>query len=121
MLPFALGLAFLVELAAIITLGYAGFHYHVSQMLRWVLGLGMPILLIIFWSRFMAPTSAHRLQYSPYRIVKWLIYAAAGLAAFAAHSTSLAIGFLGIALIDEILLALFPKEKTYNAVPGKKL
>ncbi|MEV6898453.1 YrdB family protein [Amycolatopsis sp. NPDC051372] len=52
-----LGLAFLLELAAIVALGYWGFHAGESTAGKLLLGLGAPAVGIGLWALFAAPTA----------------------------------------------------------------
>jgi hypothetical protein len=48
------GLRFLLELAALASLGYWGFAEN-DGVLRWVLGIGLPVLAAAVWGTFVSP------------------------------------------------------------------
>lgn len=55
-------LAFFLELYAVGVLGYWGFMLQINQFLRITVGILAPILLMIIWGIWCAPSSAHRLE-----------------------------------------------------------
>lgn len=61
-----LALAFLLELAAVITYGYWGFGLQANAWVKGVVGIGLPLVLIIAWNRYFAPKASMRLD------VPWL-------------------------------------------------
>lgn len=55
-----LGLAFFLELAMFAAFSYAGFHTSGSALPHWLLGVGVPAVIIIFWGKYMAPNAEGR-------------------------------------------------------------
>jgi hypothetical protein len=53
-----LGLAFLLELAAVVGLGYWGFQVGGSLAGRLVLGIGTPVVAVVLWGLFAAPKAS---------------------------------------------------------------
>ncbi|HEX5401263.1 MAG TPA: YrdB family protein [Pseudonocardiaceae bacterium] len=53
-----LGLAFTLELAAIVALGYWGFHAADSTGGKFLLGIGTPVVAIVLWALFAAPKAS---------------------------------------------------------------
>jgi hypothetical protein len=53
-----LGLRFVLELAAVIALGWWGFHA-AGGAAAWLLGIGSPVLLILVWALFIAPRAVY--------------------------------------------------------------
>jgi hypothetical protein len=54
-----LGLAFALELAAIVALCYWGFHVGGSTLGKALLGIGAPAVAIVLWGLFAAPNASH--------------------------------------------------------------
>jgi Protein of unknown function (DUF2568) len=52
--------AFLLELAVLLAVGYFGFHR--SGPLAWLLGLGLPLLFAVLWGVFAAPHAVRPLH-----------------------------------------------------------
>lgn len=69
-----LGVAFLLELLAILILAYWGFTFSASKILSISLGVLVPILLIIIWSIWCAPSSAYRLEGIGLILLKCLLF-----------------------------------------------
>jgi hypothetical protein len=51
------GLRFLLELAALVAVGYWGFKV-ADGAPRWLLGLGAPLLVAVVWGLFVAPEAS---------------------------------------------------------------
>lgn len=57
-----LAIRFLLELCALATLGYWGFHTGQGFLLRLGLGLGSPLALAVLWGMFGSPNAAYPLH-----------------------------------------------------------
>ena len=62
--PLNLAVRFLLEIAALVALGYWGFDQH-SGIWRFVLGLGIPVLAAIAWGTFAVPGDRSRSGMAP--------------------------------------------------------
>jgi len=102
-----LAIRFLLELCALISLGYWGFHVGSSVYTKFLFGIGSPLLLAILWGTFIAPKASLKLP-EPYRfILELIIFAVASFALYVADKTILAI-ILGIVfVINRILLIIW--------------
>jgi len=67
-----LALTFFLELAMLAALAYAGFQ--IASPLKFVVGIGAPLLAILIWGRFLAPKSPSRLTGSAYLIAKFTLF-----------------------------------------------
>lgn len=85
-----LGLAFLLELAAIAALGYWGFHVAGSTAVRIVLGLGAPALAIVAWALFAAPTATFAAP-ALYWLTVTLVFGGAGAGLWVSHQQVLGV------------------------------
>ena len=56
------GLAFFLELAMLAGFGYWGFYGDKSVLIKWLLGIGIPVIVAVVWGMFFAPNSGHRQQ-----------------------------------------------------------
>ncbi len=92
-----LALAFALELAMLAAFAYWGFHVGSTAFLKVLLGIGVPVLIVVIWSLFMAPRSTRRLQGWRYSSVKIMLF---GLAA-------LALIVSGLPVVGFVLAALF--------------
>jgi hypothetical protein len=55
-------LSFLLEIAMLVAFGYWGFNAAENPWLRWVLGIGVPLVVIIVWGVLLAPTPGQRIS-----------------------------------------------------------
>lgn len=105
-----LGIAFLLELCMLAALAYWGFQTSSNLFLRIVLGIGAPLLAAIIWGRFMAPQAKKRLAGLPYLLLKLLIFGLALLALAVAGQVTLAMIFVVILVINQILLIVWHQD-----------
>ena len=86
-----LTLAFLLELALLAAFAYWGFHSGGATAMRWLLGIGVPLVVAGFWWRFMAPKSRSQLRGAACLVAKVLLFGLATLALAAAGALSAAL------------------------------
>jgi hypothetical protein len=106
-----LALAFFLELAALVALGYWGFQTGRDLPTALVLGLGAPLAMAVVWGLFLAPRAARRLR-GPWLVGVHLVIfglAAAGLAA--AGQPAWAGALIGAVLINEVLLTVWRQRE----------
>ncbi|TMB78297.1 MAG: DUF2568 domain-containing protein [Chloroflexi bacterium] len=70
-----------LELALLAAISYFGFTF--GGLVGWVLGLGLPAIVIAIWGAFVAPRAVRRLA-DPARLVLELVLFALGMGALAA-------------------------------------
>ena len=102
-----LGVAFLLELAMLAALAYWGLQTEASLLLRIVLGVGAPLIAALIWARFMAPKSKTRLTGTAYLALKFVLFGAAAVALAAAGQSTLAVVFVVVAVINQVLLMVW--------------
>jgi hypothetical protein len=56
-----LGLAFLLELALLVAIGYWGFQLDTATAVRWLVTIGAPAALALTWGQVAAPRAKRRL------------------------------------------------------------
>ena len=95
-------LAFLIEVVVIMAVGVAGLHLE-NGLLRWVVGIIAPLLLILVWGVYAAPSARKRLAKMPLLIFKIIIFSL-GTSALYQANYSTAAAALGIASIINLLL-----------------
>jgi hypothetical protein len=99
-----LSLAFFLELAMLAAFAYWGFHTGQSTIAKIGLGIGIPLLVVVIWGRFMAPNSSTRLRGAAYLALKFLLFGLAVAALITTSNDTLGIVFGGVVLINAILL-----------------
>jgi Protein of unknown function (DUF2568) len=102
-----LGLAFLLELAALAALAYWGYRLDASAGVRWVVALGAPLALALTWSRIAAPTARRRLARTPLLAFKLLVFTVAAALLYSTGRHALAILFEAATLLNLALGAVW--------------
>ena len=88
-----LGLALLLEIAALAALCYFGFVVETSWLGKIGLGIGLPVVAIVIWALFGAPASQRRLKGFPFLLLQIVWFGSAIVALFFAGQPVLAIIF----------------------------
>ncbi|HET8627591.1 MAG TPA: YrdB family protein [Thermomicrobiales bacterium] len=99
-----LGARFLLELCALVALGYWGFKAGDGPLAKVALGLGAPLLAAVVWGLFVAPNASVAVPHAAHLGLQVLIFglAAAGLAA--AGRPALAGAFGGAVVFNGLLM-----------------
>lgn len=100
-------LSFLLELAMLTAFAYAGFYGGTNPVLDYILGIGIPLLVIVFWAKWMAPKARNRLPFPWVQIVTLFLIEAGAAALYISGVTKWAFVFAVIALINVGLKLLF--------------
>lgn len=104
MKSFGLGVAFVLEIIAFISFASLGLLFPVGHILQILLSVFLFVVLIIFWSVFMAPKAPQKLKLVPYYISKFIIYSLAAVYIFERQKPIIGVLFVIAALIDEKVL-----------------
>ena len=107
--PLNLALRFLLEISALVAIGYWGFSQH-TGIWRFLLGFGLPVIAAAIWATFAVPDDPSRSGRAPVPIpgVLRLVLELAlfSLAAWALHDVSrsvLALIMLGLTIVHYAL------------------
>lgn len=92
-----LALRFLLEIAALVALAYAGARVHVA------LAIALPLVAAALWGRFAAPNSEHRLAPPGRRVVEALVFGGAAAGLIASGRTALGIAYGVTAAASSVL------------------
>jgi hypothetical protein len=101
-----LGLAFLLELAALAALCWWGFHVSGATWAKVVLGIGAPVAAVIVWSLFAAPRARYRLPMAMTLLVKTIVFGAAAAALVADSELVLGIVFAVLVVANTVLIRI---------------
>lgn len=93
-------LSFFLELAMLAAFAYAGFHFGDQQWLHYLLGIGIPVLMIIFWAKRMAPKAQQQLPYPYLLIVTLILFEAAAFSLYFVRLSGWALVFAIVALVN---------------------
>ena len=98
------GLGFFLELGVLVALGYWGFHAGQGTIAKIVLGIGAPVVAVVVWSLFGAPTAVWHL-YDPWRLILYIgFFGSAALALYAADQRILGVAFALVFVLNCTLI-----------------
>lgn len=97
---FLLGLMFFVEVAALLSFGYWGYHLDAGWMIRILTAIGLPVLVAIFWGMFVAPKASIPVSPPVCAALQIIVFALAAAALYFSGRTEWALIFGIVALID---------------------
>lgn len=102
-----IGLSFILELVMLAAFGYWGFYGDKSTLLKWALGIGIPVLAAVVWSLWLAPRATYRLNMTMGSLFSLLLFLLAATALFYTPYRTLAIVFAGIAVLNRGLILIW--------------
>jgi hypothetical protein len=102
-----LSVAFLLELAMLVSFAYWGYQTGKTTIVKIALGIGVPLVIGVVWGVFMAPKSSRRLKGSAYLALKILLFGSAVVALFNAGTRPLGIVLALVFIINTCLLYLW--------------
>ncbi len=101
------GLAFFLELAMLAGFGFWGFYGDKSVFIKWVLGIGLPLIAVVVWGMFLAPNAVYRLNITGGAILSLILFLLAATALFYTQYRTLAIVFAVTAVIYQALMLIW--------------
>jgi hypothetical protein len=100
-------LTFLLELAMLLALGYWGFYGDKSVWVKWLLGIGLPLLAAVVWSIWLAPKAPHRLGSTGGNLLSLILFLLAATVLFFTPHIALAIIFALTAIANRVLIIIW--------------
>src|ERR671919_1889430 len=94
-----LALRFVLELGALVAVGYWGWKTG-DGVMRWVLPIAGVLAVVAAWILFVSPDPRIELAPPVRLIIEFAVWAAAGAALYAASQRGLAIGFVVVAIVN---------------------
>jgi hypothetical protein len=98
-----LAIRFLLELCALAALGYWGFNAHTNTLMKFILGIGAPLLAAIVWGLFVSPKAAITVHPLLRLAIEALVFGSAILGLVSAGRPGLAWTFGLVLLVNEVL------------------
>ena len=106
-------ISFILELAMLAAFACFGFHIGASSWLQYGLGIGLPAVVIIFWTKKMAPKAMQRFSYPLILILTLVLFELAALALYSSGVTKWGAAiFALVALINVGLRFLLGDQET---------
>lgn len=97
-------LRLLLELCVLLSIGYWGFQLKRTWIIKFAAGLGLPIIVMAFWTVFIAPDSTYELSQPVRTIMELVVFALGAYALYASRHPVLAKVFSFTVFINMILL-----------------
>jgi hypothetical protein len=95
---------FLLELCMLAAVAYWGFKTNSGWAMKIILGIGMPLLLAVFWGLFIAPKATHPLRGISRELLELVLLGSGALALFASRRVDLGCVYTAILAINKVLL-----------------
>ena len=102
-----IGLRFLLELCILVIFGYWGFKTGNDTFMKFLLGLGAPILFAVVWGTFLAPKSSKRLHEPWLFLLELVIFALTCWALYSTGKMDLTVAFGIVYLLNKILMVIW--------------
>ena len=101
------GIAFFLELAMLTAFGYWGFYGDKSASVKWMLGIGLPLLTALVWGMFLAPKAVYRLNSTSGNLLSLILFLLAATVLFYTQHPVLAIVFASTAVVNRLLILIW--------------
>ncbi len=102
-----LGIRFLLELCILVIFGYWGFKVGNNSFMKFLFGLGSPILFAVVWGTFLAPKSSMRLGEPWLFLLELGLFALAAWALYSTGKINLTTTFGIIYILNKILMIIW--------------
>lgn len=102
-----LAIRFLLEVCALLALGYFGFRVGHGLAIRFIIGLGAPLLAATLWALFVAPEASIAAPDALRFAVELAVFGSAAVALYRSGQPKLAIAFTLVATVNRILMTLW--------------
>jgi hypothetical protein len=99
-----LALRFLLEICALVAVGYWGFQIGNNTMIKWVLGIGGPIIIAVVWGVFGSPNALIKLPMTLHLLLELLVFGIPAIALYATGNRKLAWLFGICVVINRLLM-----------------
>ncbi|MCM3570159.1 YrdB family protein [Neobacillus mesonae] len=104
-----LAIRFLLEICALMALGYWGFHTGNGKVTKALLGVGVPILIAVIWGVFGSPKAKFKLSMTPQIFLELVVFGIPVIALLVVGKTQLALIY-GICVVINRLLMIVWKQ-----------
>src|SRR5690349_8077903 len=105
-----LALRFLLELCALVALGYWGFHTGDSMAGKVALGIGSPLLAAVVWGLFVAPKATVTVPGPIHVLLQIMVFGSATAALAVSGHRVLALAFMLNVIVNAVLLHVWRQQ-----------
>jgi hypothetical protein len=101
-----LGLRFLLEISAVMSVSVWGFGVGRSRFASLLLGIGTPVVLIAVWAQVVAPGADNPISPTARMLIGTAVLLASAAALGATGRVGLAVAFAGLIVVNTVALLL---------------
>lgn len=101
-----LAIRFLLELCMLAAVGYWGFRTQ-SGVMKIILGIGLPVLLVVIWSLFVAPKSFYPLHGIAHIVLSLVLLGSGAVALFVSGQVTLGWIYAILLVVNQVLLIVW--------------
>ena len=105
-----LSVAFLLEIAMLISFGYFGYDYPQNWLTKYFFMIALPLAVAVLWGYFAAPKSKNRLRKIPRTVFALVLYGASIFLLSLTGKITLAAVFAIIVVVNQVLLFILEEE-----------
>lgn len=102
-----LGLRFLIEILALVIFGYWGFHVSQGTIMKYLLGVGTPVLVAAIWGMFGSPKAPYGLTGFPYLLLEVFIFGLPAVALLVIGKHTWAVLYGIVTVINLVLMKIW--------------
>jgi hypothetical protein len=98
---------FLLELWMLAAIGYWGFKTGSGVAMQLILGIGLPLLIAVFWGLFLSPKATRPLRGISRELVELILFGSGAVAQFASGSTNLGWIYTAFLAVNKVLMIVW--------------
>lgn len=102
-----LALRFLLELCMLAAVGYWGFKSQSGLPMKFLFGIGLPVLIAVLWGMFLAPRATRPLRGASFLALELVLFASGAVALFASGKPTLGWIYTITLVVNKILLTVW--------------
>jgi hypothetical protein len=95
---------FLLELAALFSYGFWGFHLERGWIVKILFGIGTPLVVAVLWGMFVSPKATYPVSIPLKILIQSAVFLGAAIALYSSGQRNAAILFANVALLEVLLV-----------------
>jgi Protein of unknown function (DUF2568) len=105
-----LALRFLLEVSALVALGYWGFHAGDGDATHWILGIGAPLVAAVVWGLFVAPRRRFDVPNVVWILLQVVFFGAAVVGLMMSDQVWVAVVFVVLLIVNVSLMIVWQQR-----------
>lgn len=98
---------FLLELCLLAAVGYWGFKTQSNWLMKFLFGIGLPVLIAVLWGMFIVPKATYPLSGIAHLALELILLASGSVALFVSGIPTLGWAYTIVLVINKVLLVLW--------------